>query len=32
MADVRATFDLGQPRADELIRISDGRATIEKTR
>jgi hypothetical protein len=29
---VRATFDLGQPRADELIRIADGRTTVAETR
>jgi hypothetical protein len=29
---VRLTFDLGRERADELIRISDGRTTVEKTR
>jgi hypothetical protein len=29
---VRKTFDLGQSRADQLIRIADGRTTIEKER
>jgi hypothetical protein len=26
------TFDLGQPRADELIRIADGRTTVAEVR
>jgi hypothetical protein len=29
---VRKTFNLGQSRADELIRISDGRTTVAETR
>ncbi|MGY4434844.1 hypothetical protein ACVWWO_007321 [Bradyrhizobium sp. F1.13.1] len=29
---VRDTFDLGRSRADELIRIADGRATLHDTR
>ena len=29
---VRQTFDLGPSRADELIRIADGRATVAETR
>jgi hypothetical protein len=29
---VRETFDLGRERADELIRIADGRTSVEKVR
>src|ERR1700722_2849398 len=29
---VRSTFNLGQPRADELIRISDGRTSVAMVR